>query len=150
MRMLAAGVFACLVAAGPAGADVEKARQARLMWSAFSCATYAENMGDREEQRRLFDIGYEAGRTFLAAAEAGEISEQTWRTTVPIIVSMLTSGPSHDFMIGRVFENAMNDTYDKIAESIGGKANMISADYADVRRSAAGRLHLKNNCELID
>tara|TARA_R110002167_G_scaffold366444_2_gene597244 strand:+ start:108391 stop:108867 length:477 start_codon:yes stop_codon:yes gene_type:complete len=95
-------------------ADDADARAARIMWSAFQCYSYADRAGLKEEAEGLFIVGYEAGQQFLSAARAGLITDKEASSNVPIIVTLLLGGPSDDFMIGRVFENAITDASDKI------------------------------------
>ena len=54
----------------------EKALLGHIMWSAFQCSTYAELSDYKSEQERLRLVGLNAGRTFLEALKAGQISEQ--------------------------------------------------------------------------
>ncbi|MDN5865718.1 MAG: hypothetical protein L0I62_11000, partial [Gammaproteobacteria bacterium] len=63
-----------MVVAQESGAH-PKANTARLMWSAFSCATFAEISGDKKEQERLFELGYKAGKTFVDGVRTKTISE---------------------------------------------------------------------------
>lgn len=86
----------------------------------------------------------------MAAVEAGTISEETWLSTVPIVVSMLMSGPSSDFIIGRIFEAAVRDAYREIAERVGGEAKMVDEAYDEVRFAVARNLYRESNCALID
>jgi hypothetical protein len=41
------------------------------------------------------------------------------RSEVPIGVTMLLAGPSADFVVGRIFENAMGDAFDGIVKKEG-------------------------------
>ena len=54
----------------------EKALLGHIMWSAFQCSTYVELSDYKSEQERLHLVGLNAGRTFLEAMKAGQISEQ--------------------------------------------------------------------------
>jgi hypothetical protein len=52
-----------------AGADTANERtdtpnRGALIWAAFRCSTYAELSGDRDEQRRLAELGYRVGKAF--------------------------------------------------------------------------------------
>jgi hypothetical protein len=76
----------------------------------------APRAGDKQEQGRLFDIGFKAGRRFVEALQNGQISPEAMRSEVPIGVTMLLAGPSVDFVIGRIFENAMGDAFDSIVK----------------------------------
>ena len=86
---------------------VDKARLARTVWSAFQCSTFAEMSGDKKEQARLFLVGLEAGRDFLEALKSGQISDDAMSKEVPVGVTLALQGPSPDFILGRIFENAV-------------------------------------------
>ncbi len=92
-----------------------KVNLGRVTWSAFTCATYAEMSENKTEHGRLFKLGYEAGKKFIEGIRDKTISEAEARQA-PMILMMLLDGPSTDFVIGRIFENAMTDAYDTIAK----------------------------------
>jgi hypothetical protein len=87
----------------------EKARLGRTMWAAFQCSIFAELSGNKNEQERLLMVGLKSGRDFLEALKAGQISRDSLNTEVPVGVTLLLAGPSPDFIIGRIFENAVRD-----------------------------------------
>lgn len=111
-----AGLVTLLSAIAPTNATDDKATLARVMWGAFQCSTFAEMSKNEKEQTRLFSVGLKAGREFIEAASKNQISPDAFRSQVPIGVSMLLGGPSTDFMIGRIFANAMQDAYDSIVK----------------------------------
>src|SRR3954471_24767792 len=74
----------------------EKALLGRIMWSAFECSTYAELSDYNSEQERLHLVGLNAGRTFLEAMKAGQVSEQALREAVPINVLKRLEGQIHE------------------------------------------------------
>lgn len=124
----------------------------RLTWSAFTCATYAEMSGDNEEQQRLFTIGYEAGKRFLAAIRDQSVPEVELQKT-PWIVLMLAGGPSVEFALGRIYENAMQDAFDGVTKEdtagmpITDPSQWITDDSA--KSIIALNEYYKSNCELI-
>ena len=65
----------------------EKALLGHIMWSAFQCSTYAELSDYKSEQERLHLVGLNAGRTFLEAMKAGQISEQALSSTLANFVA---------------------------------------------------------------
>lgn len=129
----------------------DKARLGRTLWSAFQCASYAELSGDKEEQERLFIVGVRAGRDFLRALEAKEIPAEVARSEVPIGVTMLLQGPSYDFVIGRIFENATDDAYDSIVKENNGipldPSRWVRDD--EIRKLKAQNEYLRGNCALV-
>jgi hypothetical protein len=131
--------------------EVEKARLARTMWSAFQCATYAELSKDQKEQERLFLIGVKAGRDFLEALKNGQISRETASNEVPIGVIGLLGGPSPDFIVGRVFENATRDAYDQIVSMENGLLLEHPKWVMDeeLRKTKAESFYQSRNCILV-
>jgi hypothetical protein len=99
----------------------EKALLGHIMWSAFQCSTYAELSGNlisenKSEQERLHLVGLNAGRTFLEAMKAGQISEQALREAVPINVLQRLEGPSNEFVIGKIYAAATGSARDEIVK----------------------------------
>ena len=80
------------------------------LWAAFECGAFAEHAGRAEESRRLYKIGYDQGTAFVGAYKAGKVDQQA-RNNVPLaVLLMLDGGPTVDFILGRIFESAMQDT----------------------------------------
>ena len=131
--------------------DVEKAGLGRTMWSAFQCATYAELSKDEKEQGRLFLIGVKAGRDFLEALKNGQISRETASNEVPVGVIGMLAGPSPDFIVGRVFENATRDAYDQIVSMENGllleRPNWVMDE--ELRKMKAESFYQSHNCILV-
>ncbi len=130
---------------------VEKARLARTMWSAFECAAYAELSGNKKEQAKLFEVGLHAGREFIDALKNRQISPEAVSKEAPIGVTMLLAGPSADFVIGRVFEKAMQEAFDNIVKRKNGIL-LDSSKWIDdeaLRKSKAERYYLSRNCTLL-
>jgi hypothetical protein len=126
--------------------DAQSARDGRVMWSAFECGLFAEMSGNKEEQERLFGIGIKAARQFINALQNGQISPEAVRSEVPIGVTMYLSGPSVDFIIGRIFENATKDAFDAVVERKNGQATIRDDE---VRKSNARHKYGEKNCALI-
>jgi hypothetical protein len=127
------------------------ANRGRVMWSAFQCATFAEMSGDTVQQKRLFDLGYAAGQGWLSDLKDKKSSEAELREA-PIGVRMLLGGPSIDFMIGRIFESAMNDAFDEVVkEDESGSPIFDPAKWAsdEVKSIRARTKFRRSNCELL-
>jgi hypothetical protein len=80
------------------------------LWAAFECGALAEAAGKIEESSRLYKMGYDQGKTLLDALRAGKVDEQARRELPIAVVLMLDGGPTVDFILGRIFESAMQDT----------------------------------------
>src|SRR5579872_3723947 len=98
LLLVAATLAACPTVLNAAD---EKALLGRIMWSAFECSALAELAENKSEQERLYLVGLNAGRTFLEAMKAGQISEQAVNEAVPINVLQRLKGPSDEFVIGK-------------------------------------------------
>lgn len=135
---------------GNASAE-NKPNLARVMWSAFSCAAYAEMSGNKQEQERLFKVGYDAGRAFVDGVKNKTISEAETKDA-PIGVLMLMGGPTTDFIIGRIFEGATADAYDKVVkEDRAGFPIIDPSKWADDKLKVirAKNKYQSSNCTLI-
>lgn len=133
-----------------ASAD-NKPNLARVMWSAFSCAAYAEISGNKQEQERLFKVGFDTGRTFVGGVKNKTITE-TEAKDAPIGVLMLMSGPTTDFIIGRIFEAATENSYDKVVkEDSAGLPIIDPSEWADDKLKVirAKNKYQSSNCTLI-
>src|SRR5262245_44987180 len=137
---------ALLFGLAPLTAAAQSARDGRVMWSAFECATFAELSGDKKENERLFGIGLKAGRQFVEAVKNGQISPEAVRSEVPIGVTLYLAGPTVDFIIGRIFENATKDAFDAVVERKNGQATITDDE---VRKSNAQHRYGEKNCTLI-
>lgn len=132
-------------------AQAKRPNPGLVVWSAFSCATFAELSGDVPEQKRLFDLGVSTGRSFLARIEKGTVPAAE-RQETPIGVLLRLGGPSVDFILGRIFEGAVDDANDKVV-----KEDSSGLPILDPSKWAAGELKLMraelkyrgSNCALI-
>ena len=113
LLFVAATLAACTTVLNAAD---EKAQLGRIMWSAFQCSTFAELSENKNEQERLFLVGLNAGRTFLEAMKARQISEQAVKDEVPINVLQRLEGPSNEFVIGKIYAAATGYAYDDIVK----------------------------------
>ncbi len=124
-----------------ARAAENEARLAAKMWAAFTCSTYAELSNQKAEQGRLFELGYETGKQFLDALQAGTISKKDFRSEIPVVVTRLLAGPSDEFILGRIFEHAAGVTFDAVVDADG----MIPSDIVFVARTEFDQA----NCRFI-
>jgi hypothetical protein len=93
-----------------------------------------------EESRRLYNLGYDQGKTLLDAFRAGKVDQQA-RSKLPIpVLLMLDGGPTVDFILGRIFESAMQDTSRQLFEASNNK---------ETRKIIAGQNFAKRNCGLL-
>ena len=109
-------LLALAIASGPSQAQQtdQSPDPGRLMWAAFVCSTYAEMFDDRIERERLFTLGYAAGRRLLD--DWATLPEER-RRGIPVGVLLRLAGPSVDFIIGRIFEGAAEDAFDKVVKT---------------------------------
>ena len=109
----AAALAACTTVLNAAD---ENALLGRVMWSAFECSALAELAENKSEQERLYLVGLNAGRTFLEAMKAGQLSQQAINELVPINVLQRLEGPSDEFVIGKIHAAATGRTRDEIVK----------------------------------
>jgi hypothetical protein len=126
-----------------AQSSLEFAVMGRTAWAAFECASLASQMKDQAEQERLFNIGYESGKKFLEALQSKKIEHKHISEEVPIGFTLLIAGPSNDFVLGRVFENAQDDALKDVLKSNG----KLNSD--DLQATLAQAKYTKQNCRLI-
>lgn len=80
----------------------------KATWSSFECSSLASEMKNVKEQTRLFEAGYTNGLTFIGALKTGKINNNDLSNEVPIVVISLLQGPTPDFILGRIYENAQD------------------------------------------
>ena len=117
MELHFVGTMLCVlfIASASCGAE-EDAKAARVLWAAFECSRFALMSGQQDEANRLFLVGLRAGTKFLDAAKAGSITQEEAKRNVPLGVSLLLDGPSDDFVIGRIYESAINNAFDSVVK----------------------------------
>lgn len=93
-----------------------------------------------------------AGRKFYAAVEAETITEDEQRQHVPLFVPLLSSGPSVDFILGRVFQFASDKASDEVTtkDNSGLPLPMDKWLMDDELIQAKAKWHdQKGNCDLL-
>ena len=120
----------------------EKALLGHIMWSAFQCSTYAELSDYKSEQERLHLVGLNAGRTFLEAMKAGQISEQALREAVPINVLQRLEGPSNEVIIDKIYAAATGSARNYIVKRKTGI-------WGPTEKQEAHHYYVDSNCILI-
>lgn len=121
----------------------EYALMARSTWAAFECSILASHLKDQREAQRLFNYGYRQGKTFVDAAIGRKIEQKDLSSEAPWIVLALLQGPTPDFMLGRIFENAMDHTLKDILKS----GDQMNPD--DLQRTLAQTKYTAKNCRVI-
>jgi hypothetical protein len=125
----------------------EKALLGRIMWSAFQCSAFAElseNLisENKNEQERLYLVGLNAGRAFLEAMKAGQISEQAVKEVVPINVLQRLEGPSNECVISKIHAAATGDVFDDIVKK-------KRSGWGPTQKQDARFAYTYHNCVLI-
>jgi hypothetical protein len=134
--LLAAGIPTAAI-----GATSEQyAKKGRELWAAFECSILASELGNQNESKRLFMLGYNDGKTFIDADQKGAISQNDLNNKVPIIVLMLLNGPSGDFMLGQIYNSATSEMMKKLYQH--------KADSTIAKINAENQFRTRN-CSLI-
>jgi hypothetical protein len=137
-------LFASFLAAaflfGPATATADEeswrlARQGKLAYVAFSCATLARHMGDDTKAKTAFNIGVESARKFVEAIRSNRVLDSDFRSEVPRLVMWTLQGPSTDFIVGRIFQATSDYQDDYVNE----RAKMLAASGDFNAKKAAGQ-----------
>ena len=138
---LLSAVFFNVNAASESSLDL--ASKGKKLWESFECAALAGYMGEEQEAERLFEYGYDQGHRFIEAVEAGKIEKADIRTKVPMIVRMRLSGPTPDFVLGRIYEEASEYALEDVLK------DFLETD-AKTRQKIARNKYNEGNCEIID
>ncbi|MEN5397127.1 hypothetical protein ABE612_06420 [Achromobacter xylosoxidans] len=102
----------------------------------------ANTIGDSAASERLFLHGMAQGQQFLKDMQAGRINSSDIHSEVPIGVLDSLSGPSSDFILGRIFESATQVAFHDF--------KAVGLDkYMDERRAFAQAKFTQSNCRLI-
>jgi hypothetical protein len=113
---------------------------AQKLWAAFECGALAEHAGKTEESRSLYKLGYDEGKTFFDALRSGKIDQQVIRKLPLPVLVMLDGGPTVDFILGRIFESAMQYTTQQLFEASNNK---------ETQKIIAGQNFAKQDCGLL-
>lgn len=143
MKSVIAASLAFLPLLSPAQTSKDLALMGATSWSALECSTLASVMKDEKEQARLFTLGYESGKKFMGAVQAKKVTLQDLQNEVPSGLLMLMQGPSVDFMLGRVFESALDNATRGIFTSNG----ELHSD--ELQRTLATTKFGQKNCRLL-
>lgn len=122
-----------------------------LAINAFMCSVYAEMIDERNEQKRLFELGFKSAREYIDGLKSKAISEKTI-TDIPLLFSLRLGGPSTDFMIGRIYEGTVSHTYDKVVkEDSSGFRITDPSQWAndELKKIRAKNIYDNANCKLI-
>lgn len=144
MKILLALTALMFVASCHAADSKVEARRGAAAWSAFECAVLASYTKNSEEQQRLFDFGLNEGRRFIAALQADQVRKEDIDSGVPMIVLMVSRGPSVDFMLGRLYQEAEESASKKVLEAVSGEFPP-----EDLRTVRAESLFRDKNCRLL-
>ena len=115
----------------------------KKFYVAFGCSILAEIGGNSNEQERLFLYGYETGKYFIESLEKNKIKKEDFSSNVPLAVSLTLQGPSADFILGRMYEVALEYSLKDVYNS-GDKYNS-----QEVQEIKAKTKYQNQNCELI-
>jgi len=121
----------------------EYAMMGQSTWVAFECSALASKTGNAKEQERLFTFGYEEGLKFIDALKSEKIKNSDLKSEVPLTVLWSLQGPTPDFMLGRVFEVAMEYALKDVYKTDGANND------EEMQKVKAEREFRKRNCKLI-
>ena len=122
-------------------------QKSKLLLAYFDCAAYALEPAMEQE---LFDKGLDAGRDFYDGVLDGRISSDT---SIPFIIK-LTGGPTADFILGRLWETAVDNAYKEVERKFYcgrySPSGAYSTSCSDVeRRTHFEAMYSRQNCALL-
>lgn len=138
--------FLCLVlgqATSFAQSSHDYAAMGRSLWAGFKCSALASKMNSPKEQERLFQFGYKEGLVYLNALQSQKIDQIPITDEAPIAVLLRLQGPTPDFMLGRIYEAAVESALKDVMRT-GGNFNP-----EDLQKTLAQNEFNKQNCRLL-
>ncbi|MBS4050768.1 MAG: hypothetical protein KGZ69_06155 [Methylomonas sp.] len=121
----------------------EYAQMGMAAWSAFKCSALAEKSNNPQDQERLFKYGYAQGLKFIDAIRSEKVKREDLSTGVPMMMLLLLQGPTPDFMLGRVFEGALDSATNDVFKT----GDQFNSD--EMQEIIAKNKFWKQNCQLI-
>lgn len=120
----------------------EYVQKGRLAVVAFQNSYFAVMAKDDKLAEKLFLLGYNSGKEFLAAYRDKKVNPEDAKE-LPIIFGWVAQGPSDDFILGRLYQAMEDDGQKTIVEKTKNdtspNANKEAAEY-ELRRSNAALL----------
>ena len=111
----------------------EEIKLSQLTISAFECSVLAV---DEKENKRLFDIGFEAGKTFLDGLQSFTDEENNNVSYHIAVLWNFVAGPNHDFIL--IYEGRTIDVLRGVVQG--------DAKTTDIRKAQEFQ---EKNCALI-
>ncbi len=151
-RVAAVMAVSCLLISFDAGAELEKVHLARLTATAFTCGMWASMNGDKPRMKTLYEDGIRAGRDFLKAFRDNKITREDLNKHAPMAVIFLLEGPSDDFIVGRIFEAATNDAFDRVVKQDKNGVSLNASEWIhdDKLKAVLAQTRYQNaNCDLV-
>ncbi|MDU0365136.1 hypothetical protein RWK44_32730 [Rhizobium sp. 25PS6] len=145
-------VLLTFMVAGSTAASEQEAKLSRLAWAAFECHELALIADNQPEKERLFRIGSGTSTKFVEAVRAGKVSDNEMFNFVPGGIARATDGPSVEFVVGRIYQLIVADTFENVTqEDSSGKALPPDKWVADPfeMKGIAQTKYRAANCELI-
>jgi hypothetical protein len=116
----------------------EYALMGQKLWATFECSQWASYADDKDEEVRLFKLGYGQGREFVEAAWSNKLNRQDLSDIAPSEVQNGLDGPSVDFVLGRIYEKA----YHKVS-------NLVPSDSVSEGKAFSQQRLREKNCRLL-
>lgn len=138
--------FLCLVlgqSTSFAQSSHDYAVMGRSLWVGFTCSALASKMNSTTEQERLFQFGYKEGLVYLSALQSQKIDQKHIADEAPIAVLLRLQGPTPDFMLGRIYEAAVESALNDVMRT--GE----SLNPEDLQKTLAQNEFNKKNCRLL-
>ena len=101
-----------------------------------------------QEAGRLQQLGFNEGRRFLTAARSGEIKQKDFEAIAPMGLYGMEGGPSVDFALGAIFEEAVENAAQELADDAS-KVDPSAPLSDDALRFSAEIRYENKNCQSL-
>ncbi|MEP7457071.1 hypothetical protein [Phyllobacterium sp. SB3] len=131
-------------------ADILHVKQAKLAGAAFRCSVFATMLGNGDEMKRLFAIGWREGMNFLDATNGNHALQTEMYKQLPISMIPQNSMHGRDFDLGRFYEKTTAKITNPLSNlPIGGDADAWLDESEKTLRAFAKMQSENENCSLL-
>ena len=141
MKLLASGLFSVVLLFTGTQLRADEVEESRSLvfdykrcLTAFECRHFALTAKESELADKLLLVGYESGRRFLEGLAKGKLLPKDSQEVFSAF-GFVATGPSIDFILGRMYERAKDDLIRAIKTAAGDSWESVASTELD-RRNA--------------
>lgn len=118
---------------------------------AIECGMYASFAEKKDLVPKFYANGIQASRELIEAIRKGRVSDKVLRSEVPLLINWILrdGGPSDDFMIGRIFEQATTMATEAIIQEDNNGLPLPMKEWRfdpEVQKMVAENKYSRENC----